>query len=472
MIFMTTFKKPAAVLALLSASMLFFSEPAFSEPVIPPESPFPEQVFEKPLFTESVPKAPQVFPGDETAMIPGADFTLPRCYALSLKQSELIAVDADRVKETEARFLQALSIMMPRVSFLSADKQESVPNDAGTTFSTLKPATSSTRNFNYKQTLFSGFKAFAGMKGANLERKQRISEMVRAEQLLLVDVSDAFYTLMEKREDLKALNDTKKALLKRVVELKDRERLGRSRESEVVNARAQLYGVQATIELVKSEEDIARQILEFLIGRPIGTTKDTYPVPTDLEAEEYYISRSYLRPDVEAAKYAWQTAVQAYRIVDSDFLPTVDIDGNYYVQRTGFNKDTDWDVTLNIRVPIFEGTQTLGRSKEYALKAHQSKLLYDRARRIAPYDIKDAYIKLKSAIAVYECLRKAFETAKLNYRLQRKDYQRSLVSNLDVLAAIQTQEESQRNYIRAMYAAKRLYWRLRVAAAEDITGSF
>lgn len=451
---------------LIMGAMLCFAVPA--SPEQPSE---PPRIFDKPLFTESVPAGPKVFSEDEISIKPGEYYTLPRCYAMSIKQSELIAVDADRVKETEARFLQALSIMMPHVSFLSSDMQESIPNDSGTTLSTLKPAKSSTRRFNYSQTLFSGFKAFAGMKGANLERKQRINEMVRAEQLLLVDVSDAFYTLMEKREDLDALNDTKKALLKRVTELKDRERLGRSRESEVVNARAQLYSVEATIELVKSEEDVAREILEFLIGRPIGQTKDTYPVPSELEDESYYLSRSALRPDVEAAKYAWQTAVQASKIVDSEFLPTVDIGGNYYVQRTGFDKDTDWDVTLSISVPIFEGTETLGRSKEYALKAHESKLLFERAKRVAPYDIRDAYIKLKSAIAVYKCLQKAFDTAKLNYELQRKDYERSLVSNLDVLASIQTLEESQRNYIRALYAAKRLYWRLRVAAAEDITES-
>lgn len=455
------------VVSVTASGLLLCCEgPVFSEQ---PQT-TPPRIFEKPLFSDSIPKSPAVFSNNEISMKSGEFFTLPRCYALSLRQSELIAVDADKVKETEARFLQALSIMMPHVSFLSSDNQESLPNDAGT-FSTLKPAKWSTRNFSYSQTLFSGFKAFAGMKGANLERKQRINEMVRAEQLLLVDVSDAFYTLMEKREDLKALVDTKKALIKRIVELKDRERLGRSRESEVVNARTQLYIVESTIVVSKSDEDVARQILEFLIGGPIGPTKDTYSVPSELESEGYYLSRSALRPDVEAAKYAWQTAVQASKIVDSEFLPTVDIGGNYYVQRTGFDKDTDWDISLKVSVPIFEGTETLGRSKEYSLKAHESKLLFERAKRVAPYDIRDAYIKLKAAMDVHECLAKAFETAKLNYRLQRKDYERSLVSNLDVLAAIQTLEESQRNYIRALYATKRLYWRLRVAAAEDITES-
>jgi outer membrane protein len=426
--------------------------------------------FEKPLFTEEVPMGPQVFQKHETAMQPNGEYTLPRCYALSLKQSELIAIDADRVKETEARFLQALSIMLPHVTFYSNDNQEALPNDTGT-FSTLKPAKSSSRNFNYNQTIFSGFKALAGMKGANLERKQRINEMVRAEQLLLVDVSDAFYTLIEKREDLAALQMIRKALMKRMLDLKRRENLGRSRQSEVVNAKAQLYGVEADIRVVQNEEDISRQILEFLIGGPIGRIKDVYDIPSDLMPVEHYLSRSMLRPDVEAAKYAWQVARQLYFIADSDFLPTIDVGGDYYIQRTGFDEGTNWDIYLKVTVPIFEGTETIGKSKEYQLKMDESLLAYQRAKRVAPYDIREAYLRLRTAMDVYECQKKTLVTSRLNYMLQKKDYERSLVNNLDVLAAIQTLQNAERNYIRALYAAKRLYWRLRVAAAEDITES-
>ena len=464
MTILSTGKSPVrhlvAVIAVVSLYLAAISDRAFAE-----------AVFEKPLFAEKLPSSPKVFSDSETSMKPGEAFTLPRCYALSLKQSELIAIDADRVKETEARFLQALSIMLPHVTFLSTDTQEASPNDAGTTFSTLKPAKSSERKFNYTQTIFSGFKAFAGMKGANLERKQRINEMVRAEQLLLVDVSDAFYTLVEKREDLAALQMIRKALMRRMLNLKRREDLGRSRQSEVVNAKAQFYGVEADIRVVENEEDISRQILEFLIGGPIGDIKDIYDIPSGLMPIEHYLSRSMLRPDVEAAKYAWQAARQAYFIADSDFLPTVDIGGNYWIQRTGFDSGTDWDIYLKVTVPIFEGTETLGRSKEYQLKMHESLLSYDRSKRMAPYDIRDAYLRLQTALDVHECMKKTLATSRLNYTLQKKDYERSLVNNLDVLAAIQTLQTAERNYIRALYAAKRLYWRLRVAAAEDITES-
>jgi len=398
--------------------------------------------------------------------------TLPDCYALALRQSEVVAINRDLIDEADARLLQALSIMTPHVSFISSDTQidNSAIKAGGTSgLSSLKPVKTSERKFNAKQTLFSGFRAIAGIRGSRLERSQRIDETIRAEQILLVDVANAFYLLMEKQEDLKAYQRIRRALIDRVKELRGREALGRSRLSEVVNAKAQLYGVEAAIELIRSQEIVARQQLEFLVGRPVAEIVDSYPIPASLETKECYASRSKKRPDVRAAEFAWKAARQERDIANSGFLPTVDFEGNYYVQRTGFNKGTDWDILLKVAVPIFEGTEVLGKSKQAASKVHEREMELRRVRRKAVTDIKDAYVNLVVARTVQDALRKEYATAKLNYFLQRKDYARSLVSNLDVLAAIQTLQNAQRDYIQALYAAKRLYWQLRVATGEGLT---
>jgi len=395
--------------------------------------------------------------------------SLSDCYALSLRQSEIIAINADLIKTADARFLQALSIMLPHASFSSLDTKEKTPQDEDIDYETVASSESSTRNFNVKQTLFSGFRAFAAIKGSKFDKSQRIDEKIRAEQLLLVDVADAFYLVIEAREDLRALIRIQTALKDRINELRSRERLGRSRPSEIVNAKAQLYTVESNIEVVANQEVLSRQLLEFLVGQPIQDIVDPYDIPPTMMPEEYYVMKSDSRPDVLAAKYASMVALQESRIVDSDFLPTASIEANYYVQRTGFYKGVDWDVMLTVDVPIFDGGYTLGRSKEYALKADQKDLEFKRARRKAPYDIKTAYARLKTALAIHNSLRKAYTTAKLNYHLQRKDYERSLVNNLDVLASIQTLQDAQRNYIHALYEAKRLYWQLRVAVGEGIT---
>jgi len=390
------------------------------------------------------------------------------CYKLALEQSETIAINADLIKETEAHFLEALSIMVPHVSFMSTDTREEASQETGSALSSLKPSTSSTRAFNGTQTLFSGFKAFAAMRGAGYEKKQRTFEKKQAEQLLFTDVANAFYLLLAYREDLKALEKVRTALVDRVKELQGREKLGRSRPSEVVNAKAQFYSVEASIQVSKSNEIVARQLLEFLIGGPVYQLKDDYRMPQHVESEEFYIAKADMRPDVKAGDYAWRLSKQAVVVADSDFLPTVSAEGNAYTQRTGFSKGINWDIALYVTVPIFEGTEVLGRSKEAVLKAHEAELSLRRARRNARYEIRNAYEKYHRAIAVRNALRKEYTMAILNYYLQRKDYTRNLVNNLDVLAAIQTLRDSERDYIAALYSAKQLYWQLLVAIGNDI----
>ena len=397
--------------------------------------------------------------------------TLSDCYRMALLQSEIIAINADLIKETEAHFLQAISIVMPHIAFLSTDTQEANngSSSGSSTLGSLNPIRSSTRAFNGTMTLFNGFKAIAAIKGSKYERIARIDEKIRAEQLLLLDVANAFYLLIEERQDIKVLEMTRNALRGRVKELQARERLGRSRPSEIVNAKAQFYSVEASLEVSRSQEVLARQLLEFLVGQSVRIISDTYDFPIPLMPEDFYVMKADGRPDVEATKFAWQLSKEGITVADSGFLPQVDFAANYYTQRTGFEKGTDWDVALMVNIPIFDGGETLGNSKAANLQADEARLTYHRTRRHAPYDIKDTYVTLVTAMSVYKALRKAYTTAKLNYHMQKKDYARNLVNNLDVLASIQTLQDAERNYIHALYEAKRQYWKLRVAVGQGGT---
>jgi len=59
--------------------------------------------------------------------------TLSDCYASALKRSEEIAVRAELIQETEGRFLQSLSGILPKVSFSSVDKRQDGASDSAFT---------------------------------------------------------------------------------------------------------------------------------------------------------------------------------------------------------------------------------------------------------------------------------------------------------------------------------------------------
>lgn len=386
--------------------------------------------------------------------------TLTQCYKLALKQSELIAIDAEKIKLAEAHFLQAFGTLLPQVSFSRTDtRQRSSSNPSYNKRFEQK--------FVFSQVLFSGFKEFAGIKASKFENKQRINELIRAKQLLFVDVADAFYLLMEEREDLLALEAIKNAFLNRIDELKGRVELGKSRNSEVVSTQTQLYALFDQIELGLSQEEVARELLEFLTGVPVKEITDSDMVmPSVLNPESEYLAKAPSRPDVLAANQAWNVNKEGVTVAKSGFLPQINLEGDYYGHRNSAPTDSRWDALLTLNVPIFEGTTTYGQVKEAKSRAKESQLLFQRAERIALQDIHDAYVFAQADLARTGILEMALKSAEANYELQLNDYKLSVVNNLDVLAAIQVLEDVRRSFIHVSYESKRFYWQLLVAAGE------
>ncbi len=394
----------------------------------------------------------------------GPALTLKECYALALKRSEQLAINQELIVETEARFLQSLSGALPRVSYAYSYKRQDATGD-----SAFKLRNVPESKFVFSQPLFSGFKEFAAMAGSKAERRERIAEKARAEQLLLVDVRDAFYMLREQRHDLQALETIRLALMERLDALKERERLGRSRPSEVASAEAQLRRIEAESKRVQGQETTARALLEFLTGlnhlEAIGDSEPTLPV---VASEEAYLTSASIRPDVRALEEAWQVAKNQVDIARAKFYPTVGGDGNYYTQRGGASEGVSWDVTLKVDVPLFQGGQAYGAVKEAGAKAREAKWRLANAQRSAALDIRDAYAKLQAALERSIALEQAQDAAETSYRLQVEDYSRNLVSNLDVLQALQVLGDARRDVIHAQHDAKRLYWHLMAATGATL----
>jgi len=384
--------------------------------------------------------------------------TLDDCFKLALKQSELIAIDAEKINQAEAHFLEAFGAILPQVSFVRTNtRQHSV--------STPSYNKGFEQKFVFQQELFSGFKEFAGIAVSKFEKKQRENEKLRAEQLLFVDVSDSFYLYVELQEDSKALQSIRNALSKRISELKTRENIGKSRTSEVVSTQTQLYNIDAEIELVKSQAAIARELLEFLIGRPAEKVVEE-GFDFSLKDESDYTHKAILRADVQAANLAWKVSQEGIAVAKSGFYPELNLTSDYYGHRFSVPRDASWDALLSLNVPIFEGTTVYGQVKEARSVAKQNELLFKRAERVAAQDVHDAYTNMQFNISRGKVLDRALKSAELNFHLQIQDYNLNVVNNLDVITAIQNLEDARRSSIHSTYEGRRFYWQLMAAAGE------
>ncbi|MBI3332985.1 MAG: TolC family protein [Candidatus Omnitrophica bacterium] len=389
--------------------------------------------------------------------------TLSDCYRMALKQSEEIALRAELITETEGRFLQALSGILPKISFSSTDKRQDGNGGSAFTRKSLPE-----RKFTFSQPLFSGFKEFAAIGGSRSEKRLRQEEKARAEQLLMVDVSDAFHLLVQQREDIRALEGIRQTLRQRIQELQERERIGRSRASERVAVEAQLYRVEAEWEQVQTREQVVSQLLQFLTGlSAVGELKNpgaSLPAP---EPEESSLAKATARPDVKGAEMSLEIARQQLKVARAKFFPTVGSEGNYYVERSGAAKEVTWDASLKVDVPIFQGGNAVGAAQEAESGVRQAEIKLQRARRVAIQEIRDAHAEYEGALGRVRALTKALEATEESYQLEVEEYRRSLVSNLEVLSILQTLQDARRDLISALYEAHRLYWKLKVTAGNS-----
>lgn len=388
-------------------------------------------------------------------------------FDMALKRSETLAIKKEEVARTMSSFLHASGESIGDANFVMTefrqDPQKGSSGSDGSTSSSLAFERRQ-RRFEISQPLFQGFRALGALSGAGSLKHQRQKEWERAKQLLFLDVVNSFYDYLRLNKDAEIIKGILALFQDRLKELKEWEDIGRSRPSESATARSRLESFNAELARSKGDLAIAGNLFAFLIGVAVeGNELKDEETPLSPEGRVNILNLAAQRPDVEASKAAVTTARGAVIVAQSDLWPKLTLDTNLYEKREGFQSGIDWDTLVTFSVPLGKGGTTIGEVRDAYSDWKEAKLTYSLTERTAVREIKDAYDGWQSSAERYRALEKAVQAAQENFTLQTDEYKRRLVSNLDVLEALQVLFETKRDANVAFYNAKKDYWKLEVA---------
>lgn len=398
--------------------------------------------------------------------------TLRDCYELALKRSETVAIQKEEIKEAEAQFFKAASEAIGDVDFLMDFSRQDNPEgtDTSTTARSFTDPERRERKFVIKQPLFQGFKALGALTGAGSLRREEKEEWLRAKQLLFLDVARAFYGVLRQKKELETIEGIHSLFQERIQELGQREKIGRSRPSEVATAQARMKLLEADRARAAGALVLARYLLQFLIGASL----ENY----ELQEEELpqgrsdglprYLEAAERRADVEAQRQAVKTAWRNVVIAQSSLWPELSLESNQYQRREGLAQDIEWDVLFKVDVPLSRGGETVGKMKEAVSRWRKSKFSYSLAKRKTELEIQESYQNWVTSLDETQALEAALKASQENFLLQKEEYAKNLVNNLDVLEALESLFETRREANRADYEMKANYWALRIAAGESL----
>ena len=458
------------------------------EPVaLPASGPTAADIRPVPLAVRaSHPELATVSPIEAYAHDPHA-LDLQTCFQLTAVRDDSLKIDMEDIEVARAELSQSLAALWP--TFTATNQQQFLhygnPVAGGFSFSSLGaggaagggvPVTGFTEvpnNRNYESqsnismsyTLFNGGQNYNNIGASRAQVAAKRQTLAREYQTIYQDVAQGFYNVLQYEGDLVVQHDLIEALSARVDDLTQRVKLGRSRPSELLQAQTDLANARVTEEQQRGSSNAALETVAFYIGIPAGhfVLKDTGRFPSAKELE-YYLQQSGARPDVLSQVDSLRQAERNLSVTRGELFPTVTANGNYLASQDPVANQIDATMSLQISMPIFDGGLILAQIHQNHELVRQSALNVQQLQRTADQDTRTAFVNFNASVAQVVVLREAARFAARNLEAQVEDYRRGVVSNLDVLTALQDYQTARAQLHNANMTARLDLINLHVAA--------
>jgi len=353
--------------------------------------------------------------------------------ALKTRSTYLGAVEDIKIADEQKSLIN--SALWPQLSLSSNTSWRDEVTGSGATGSFGK-ARQHTGKATIDQYLFQGGKEYRASSNAGLNLE--ISHLMKsqAELALFREVAESFYGIFSLIQELDTLNEQKSLLQKRVRLLQKRALIGRSKPSEVSMSRSQFARVQAEISQVYSRLVLKREELRWLTG--LDSVLNLRDEIAEKELQGLMVTESDLKnvPVLVARKKGIEVADNTVAIATGDYFPTISTQGNYYFDRDGVLSNSKWDVSLNVTLPIFEGGKTVAERRVELAKKRKATIEYQSLLRKIFTEFRAGKAEMQSKLETVEKLKLAVKLAKKSFKDQQGDFKKGLISNLDVLRAM------------------------------------
>lgn len=391
--------------------------------------------------------------------------TLDGYFNAALQRSETTAIQLQQIQQAEEVYRQANAALLPTISgavtYTWLD-----PLPIGTPQNPSNLSQQHVSKITASQPLFRGMREYAALRQTQDLLSAQRQDYRHAQVSLYKDVIQNFYTILALESDQRNYQEEIRLNRQREKDIRARVRIGRSRDSELLNEQSSISTLRATVEQLRGQLQVARQAFAFLSGLdPQSPLHDTQRLPAALDPLPVYLAGIQHRPDVHAAQQRLIAASEGIAIARGEHYPSLDLNANYYLERPGYLDNSKWDVQLALTIPLYAGGSVQSKVREAGSVRNQAELTQSQVLRLADQEIRSFYQSVDANLTQLQALSKATAAAKKSYQAQVRDYRLGLVTNLDVLTALTEYQQNQRTLDHTVFTASSNYLQLLVAAA-------
>lgn len=376
-----------------------------------------------------------------------AAVSIDQAYQAALKKSEGVEIYKSQAEQAKERINQAESRFLPTLSAIGTyqkfDKNGTIDRPDQTI-----------GRLNATQSLFEGGRDRANYKLRESDRKSRDLSLLSAKNELYTQVANAFYNVMAAEQDVFNLKKSIDAANERIADLRGRTKIGRSRNVEVLAAQSQLAVYQGQLAAAQGALYTARSQFAYITGMSTGEVlADSTQLPDTLPPLTEFINGLEKRPDVQALKLQEELYKFNTDVLRSGHWPSLSLNGNYYLTRNDTYPDSKWDFGVALTFPLYAGGLVQSQVREAKEREYEASVATRLKLRETETGVREFYDNYLSLMSQSKTLADAVKTTEQSYRELVKDYRYGLTTNLEVLQALATFQDTKRNLDKAHYQA-------------------
>lgn len=280
---------------------------------------------------------------------------------------------------------------------------------------------------------------------------------------IVLSVKQAYYGVLQANALLRVNEETVKDRDAVVRQTRGFYDVGTRPKSDVTQAEANLYLAQANLITAQNNVDTAWASLRNAMGvddfpkQPLGEDLSVTPFSITLDAAQQAALAA--RPELSQFKSLLKAQDDLIAVARRNHLPDILFSSSYGRQNDNqdgklFPLQPNWQVQLNLIIPIFNGFQTTNQVQQ-ALYTYRSIKEQERVQRQqVALQVEQNYLNLTSTREAAKANEAAVKAAKENLDLHEGRYQVGYASIVEVTTAQATYTGAQTSYVNALIAYK------------------
>ena len=381
-------------------------------------------------------------------------FTLDEAIAIALRDNCDILWNQEKLRQAALEIDEARSGYFPEVTL------GSTATDTRGLYK--KDILSYSFSTGVKQYLYQGGKTVNTLKQAG--HKSELQEAILEKAVLdtAAKVRKAFYALSLAKELARVNSEILRNTQEHCAAVRARYEKGQASESEVLRFESSLAVYESLSEEALNQKENALVVLKNILYLQVDTEFD---IVYNFEYSERQIAideaiLSALRQRPEIKQYEAQQAVdtKAVAIARADNRPSIYASFDYASRSTTsltFSPGKGWQdyntLGLTMSWPIFDGWLTKAKVEQAVSALKQDAILKDKLIMDIAFQVKEAYVSLKTAIAKLAASKKDSEVYADNARILEARYNDGIASQLDMKDASLALLVSGFNHTQALY---------------------